>query len=157
MGKSQRNKGVRAELEVLSVFRDELGLDMKRNSQAQYEEGGHDIEIPPFSIEVKRQEKLSLKSWWGEAVEQAGNQFIPVLIYRQSRQPWRAVMPMSAISGMFTINEAGQLLLPEWYNDYEFTVTMLLQPTFITILREVLTGQAYSQMIDTGGVVDRPH
>jgi hypothetical protein len=143
MGKMQRNKGVRGELEVLRIFEDELGMRMSRNSQEQYEAGGVDISVGGFSIEVKRCEQLSLKSWWEkETVPQAkDNDEVPCLIYRQSRQPWRVVLP--------AMYEEGQ------YCRYEETMTVRLQPVFIYILRETLAAEALSQMHTKG--IDTTH
>jgi Holliday junction resolvase len=63
---------------------------VKRNS-TQSDRGGHDlIGIPGLCIEVKRQEALSVGSWWEQAVTQA-TRFggLPVLIYRQNKRAWR--------------------------------------------------------------------
>jgi hypothetical protein len=65
-----------------------------------------------MAIEVKRQERLEIKSWWKQACHQArpGNH-IPVLAYRQSRQPWRFVMPLGA-------DTCSMDAMPEDYDKY---------------------------------------
>jgi Holliday junction resolvase len=91
MGKSQRNKGAQAEREVLKLLGDELGIALRRNLAQTREGGGDCLEIKGWAVEVKRQERLSRPSWWRQAVEQAqrvGAQ--PMLLYRRSREPWRA-------------------------------------------------------------------
>lgn len=61
----------------------------KRNLE-QVRQGGHDLEgFEPFAIEVKRQEVLQLRDWWRQSVLETPPQLIPVVMYRQNRQPWR--------------------------------------------------------------------
>lgn len=149
MGKSQRVKGVRGELEVFKVIEQELGISLRRNSQEQYEEGGSDFQLGLYSCEVKRQEKLSLKAWWGQAVEDArANNLIPCLIYRQSRQPWRAIIPFCSTSMMFNEYCEGctEIHPPEWGEDYEYTQTILLAPMFTSIVREQMAAMAMAEM-----------
>ena len=56
--------------------------------------GGADTgDIPGWAIEVKRQEVLNTDAWWKQAVKQAeDSNRKPILFYRRSRQPWRAVV-----------------------------------------------------------------
>jgi Holliday junction resolvase len=94
----QRRKGASAERELFGLLRDELGLIVERNL-AQTRAGGADcLSIDGLAIEVKRQEKAFSEAWWRQAVEQAGSR-VPVLAYRQSRQPWRFVLPLAWITG----------------------------------------------------------
>lgn len=105
-----RNKGRAAEQEVATMLREivktlilnnnhgceieeQLSRAVTRN-QNQSAVGGCDIDVFGLSIEVKRQETLCLKSWWSQAVISAARtQQLPVLIWRQNRQPWRAMLP----------------------------------------------------------------
>ena len=89
MSKMSRTKGAAAEREVFKIFNDELGLSIKRNLE-QYQQSDSDARLYGFCIEIKRCEALSLRSWWDQVVESSKKDHsIPVLIYRQSRQPWR--------------------------------------------------------------------
>ena len=69
------------------------GLQLKRNLE-QVRGCGHDLEgleAYGMAVEVKRVEAKAINSWWAQAVrqaEQAGG-LIPVLAWRQNRQPWR--------------------------------------------------------------------
>lgn len=65
-----------------------------QRNQMQSAVGGDDlIGTYQFSIEVKRQEQLSLDKWWQQATASAGRQGkIPVVIFKQSRQPWRVLI-----------------------------------------------------------------
>lgn len=96
MSNSQRRKGACGERELAKALSELLNLDISRNLD-QTRDGGHDLDGLPFALEVKRQEKLSLGKWWRQAVEQANGR-PPVLAYRQSRKPWRFVVPVMVMS-----------------------------------------------------------
>lgn len=70
--------------------RDEL---FQRN-QNQSAVGGSDLTNPlGLEIEVKRQEALSLNTWWKQTTESANRTGgIPILIYKQNRKKWRIQM-----------------------------------------------------------------
>lgn len=67
-----------------------------QRNQNQSAVGGSDLTNKlGLSIEVKRQETLSINTWWKQCVASANQAgYIPVLIYRQSRQAWKVVMPV---------------------------------------------------------------
>ncbi len=55
MGAMQRTKGATAERVVARLIREWLGLDVRRNWQAQSAAGGADLTgIPGWQIEIKR-------------------------------------------------------------------------------------------------------
>lgn len=99
-----QNKGKRGEREVKDAFVatmseaealtniDGVADKVKRNT-TQSDRGGDDIVgIPLLSIEVKRQEALSVNTWWQQCVKSAQrDKLMPVLIYRQNRRSWRVV------------------------------------------------------------------
>ena len=141
MGKSQRSKGAAAEREVCKILNDELGLDLKRNL-TQYQQSDGDIEVGGWLLEVKRQENLSLRTWWDQAVRQAENsELAPAVVYRQSRQPWKVIIPLAIISPMFDNHG-----LPDWCVEFEYTATVLLDPMFTTMLRESLAMETLYMM-----------
>lgn len=53
MSKSQRTKGAVGEREICDLIFRDLGIEVHRNLQ-QTRDGGADIKLKPFSIEVKR-------------------------------------------------------------------------------------------------------
>jgi hypothetical protein len=94
-----RNKGQRGEREVVKllqsvvdVVRARRGLSalaVQRNT-LQSDQGGHDLAgLGPFSVEVKWQETPYNDAWWRQCLAQAGGSMIPILFYRQTRQPWK--------------------------------------------------------------------
>ena len=91
MSKASRDKGARAEREVLKLLGDELGEILTRNLQQTREGGADCLAVKGFAIEVKRQERLSRPSWWAQAVEQAQRVGAePMLLYRRNREKWKA-------------------------------------------------------------------
>lgn len=104
MGINPRTKGASGERELKTMFatlmaevEQETGLPglshmVKRNT-TQSDRGGDDlVGIPLISIEAKRQEALSLNTWFAQCVKSAQAQkLMPVLIYRQNRKPWKVV------------------------------------------------------------------
>ena len=107
MGALQRTKGATAERIVARLIREWLGLDVRRNWQAQSAEGGADLTgIPGWSIEIKHAKEFRA-DWWTQAEEQAAAWGTnPVLIYlldnTRRGQPiidrWRAIVPLDAFS-----------------------------------------------------------
>lgn len=62
-------------------------------NQNQSFEGGYDIDgLPWLALEIKRCETLQLNKWWEQTVRQTGEGQTGVLMYRQSRKPWRIQM-----------------------------------------------------------------
>ncbi len=116
-GAMSRNKGQRGEREVIALLQNqvtlayaamrnegyELGTEprLQRNT-IQSDRGGYDIAgLKWMALEVKFQETLHVDAWWKQTVEQSGKGQEPVLVYRQSRQPWRVCMwkPMTVGGG----------------------------------------------------------
>lgn len=98
MSAAQRNKGAAGERELFRLLARDLGVDIKRNLSQTRGGGADSLDLPHIAIEVKRQERLALTAWWRQTVEQAGMR-VPILFYRASRQPWRAVVPLRWIDG----------------------------------------------------------
>jgi hypothetical protein len=67
------------------------GMCTIQRNQIQTAIGGSDlINCYGLSIEVKRQETLSVNTWWKQCEASAlKDNAIPVLVYRQNKKPWR--------------------------------------------------------------------
>ena len=99
MSAMQRNKGSRGERELFALLSVELGIVITRNLQQSRSGGADGLDVPGWAIEVKRQESLSIPSWWVQAARQADDlRRRPVLFYRQSRLPWKAVMDLHHVA-----------------------------------------------------------
>lgn len=86
MSKMQRTKGARAENEFCRLLGDELGLNLARKL-GQARDGGNDVDVGRFAIEVKRHETLCLPAWWRQASANSGDK-VPAVAFRQSRKGW---------------------------------------------------------------------
>lgn len=77
-----------------------------QRNQNQSAVGGNDLTNTfGLSIEVKRQEQLSINTWWAQCEEAANrNGEHPVLLYRQNRGKWKCVtliwLPVSGSAQM---------------------------------------------------------
>jgi len=95
MSKAARLKGQSGEREVCKLLGDALGLSLSRTLD-QTRDGGCDIIVGDWAVEVKRQERLNIKDWWAQAMRQAKDlNKQPVLFYRQSRDDWHVIMPFA--------------------------------------------------------------
>ncbi len=93
-GRMARNKGARGENELAAILTDELGVEVKRKL-GQARDGGDDIQIGKYRIEVKRREALRLDEWCQQVEACCEPTEVPVVAYRRNGQPWRAVVPMA--------------------------------------------------------------
>lgn len=89
-----RTKGHCGERQFCKILEEHIGLPVERNID-QVRDGGADIiSVPPFAIEVKRQERLLINNWWEQALSQTTKKNpIPVLVFRQNRRKWRVIVP----------------------------------------------------------------
>lgn len=109
MGINIRQKGANGEREIYNTLNPIIQSVMKdmgfpdeqvikaancvQRNQNQTAVGGNDlVNCFGLSIEVKRQEQLSVNTWWVQCRAAAErNSEIPVLIYRQNHKSWRVV------------------------------------------------------------------
>jgi hypothetical protein len=110
MAAKASTKGKTGEQQVATILRAQIdrflqnnpGLDSSVVSQLakvvqrnlnQSSSGGGDINLFGLSIEVKRQEGLSVNTWWAQAVASAArNNDTPVLMFRQNHKAWRIML-----------------------------------------------------------------
>jgi hypothetical protein len=110
MGINIRQKGAEGERQVAKALNEVIGAVLReqqwspeiiagceqcvQRNQNQSAVGGCDLSnVFGLAIEVKRQEQLSVNTWWSQCVASAErNREFPVLVYRQNRQAWRVVM-----------------------------------------------------------------
>lgn len=87
MSASQRRKGAEGEREACKALADEFGVDVSRNL-SQTRDGGTDIHLGPFQIEVKRRKRVgNLYEWLGQAQGE-----LPALMLRADGKGWLVVM-----------------------------------------------------------------
>lgn len=86
---SNRERGARGERELCHLLADSLGFSVTRNL-GQARDSGHDVDVPGFSIEVKRRRRIGLLY---EALEQAlGGEGIPAVASRADGKEWLVTM-----------------------------------------------------------------
>jgi Holliday junction resolvase len=102
-GRASRDKGARGEREFAELLSNELGQVVKRKL-GQARDGGDDIQVGRYRIEVKRREKLAIEVWCKQVeaactvaqdIDQDGRlaEPVPVVVFRRNGEPWRAVVP----------------------------------------------------------------
>jgi len=93
MGRFSRNKGKVGERELAHELTRVLGVSARRGVQFRGSSDSPDViaDIPDVHIECKRTERFRLYEALEQAVEDAGSH-VPVVIHRQSRKPWVAVI-----------------------------------------------------------------
>lgn len=132
-----RQKGANGERELateLNVIVNQLlvkhGLPVPekpviQRNQNQSAVGGADLSnCFGISIEVKRQEQLSVNKWWEQCCKAAAkNNEFPVLIYRQNKQAWRVVMhvlvqlPVGSVA-MMARGEVSSPFFLQWFHNW---------------------------------------
>lgn len=87
-----RRKGSTGEREVCHLLRDTLGIDARRNL-TQVREGGADIIVGPYNIEVKRRKSIATYQWIEQAERSCAEGQKPVVAFRADGKKWMAVIP----------------------------------------------------------------
>lgn len=97
MGKAQRTKGAAGEREICDLILRDLGIEVHRNLQ-QTRDGGADIKLKPFSIEVKRRAAIGNIYDWVDQAER-GCEFPerPIVVCRADRKKWLAIMTIDEL------------------------------------------------------------
>lgn len=100
MGKRERAKGVRGELEVRDVFR-LAGLPCERtpNSGGLMLKGDLLGDVPAH-VEVKWQETARPWLWFEQARADAPAGVMPVVAFRRSRSPWLALVQLDQLAAL---------------------------------------------------------
>jgi Holliday junction resolvase len=93
-GRSARTKGAGGERELAQILSDELGFIVQRKL-GQARDGGDDIQVGKFKIEVKRREALRIEDWCKQIEACCQPAEVPIVAFRRNNQPWRAVVPMA--------------------------------------------------------------
>lgn len=87
MGKAERDKGLRGELEVRHEF-ERAGFAV-RGLEGQGDKLVFVVNGLTLHLESKRQERLNLPLWIRQAAQEAPEQTVPCVVYRRSREEWR--------------------------------------------------------------------
>ena len=104
-GKSNRDRGAKAEREVRDIFR-MFGFESVRRGQVFNHESDV-IGAPGLHIEVKYQKNAKVWEWLAQAetdavIKKDGN---PVLFFRRPGEPYRVIVPAKLFMEMYTLWE----------------------------------------------------
>ena len=107
MGKASRDKGKRGERELAGVLRD-YGYDCRRGQQFCVANGDADVVgLPGIHIECKRVERLDLYGAVGQAVRDAKEEELPVVMHRKNNCEWLVTMPLEEWISLYREYGAG--------------------------------------------------
>jgi Holliday junction resolvase len=87
MSASQRRKGAAGERELAHLLTEQLGWVVSRNL-AQARDGGDDLTIAQFRVEVKRRKAIAVHQFMDQAAAAAGTGEVPVVAMRGDGQGW---------------------------------------------------------------------
>lgn len=92
---NSRDKGCKGERELAKILRD-YGYTARRGQQYSGVNGDADVVgIPGLHIECKRVEKLNIHDAMQQAVRDAREGEIPVVMHRKNRTEWLATVRLS--------------------------------------------------------------
>lgn len=94
MSKSQRTKGQSGERELANILSDYLGTKVQRNL-GQERDGGCDVTVGEWAIQVKRQEKMRPYPWLAQATQDADTNYRPVVAARSNGKRWIVMMDIA--------------------------------------------------------------
>jgi len=131
---NSRNKGAAFErviVRLINDFCEKRGLDetVKRNLDQYQSKGMADIYWRNFAIECKcyagKGTTFAQEKWWAQACESAGENLIPVLIYKYNRNKSRYVIPAALI-----LNEtplSNQSVMVGYVDDLHKNIDVILE------------------------------
>lgn len=94
----QKRKGKTGELELAKKLTEKLGTKVTRNL-GQTRDGGHDLNLDGWALEVKRANIPRIKEWWEQTIKQAEEtNRKPVLAYRVNFGKWKFMVRLQDIN-----------------------------------------------------------
>jgi hypothetical protein len=106
---SQRLKGASAEREVVQILHRHGWGFAERTSRGVAQIGCGDIAHGPAGVhlEVKRSERLNICAALDQAIRDAHELDIPVVVHRPSRHVWMATLPLEELLPLLRLKEFG--------------------------------------------------
>lgn len=95
MSALSRNKGAAYERKIANLLTEATGTRWRRrvrNHEGDSDVVADDVAFARLSIECKHASTLCLPAWWRQALQQAGENGIPVLVYRRTGMVGELVM-----------------------------------------------------------------
>jgi hypothetical protein len=111
---NSRNKGAAFERVIvnkINTILESKGSEerVKRNLDQYQTKGMADVYFKNFAIECKRYKASGKKTmykneWWQQAIDSAGDNLIPLLIYKYDRRDIMCVIPLFLVTSVKTAN-----------------------------------------------------
>jgi hypothetical protein len=94
---NSKRKGKRGELDAAHAIYEYLGIRARRGIQYAGTPDSPDVvaDLPHVHWEVKRVERLNVPEALEQAIRQAADYQVPVLLHRQNRRPWLVTVRLS--------------------------------------------------------------
>lgn len=107
MSRRERDKGVRGEREVCSIFREAGWPNAERTSNGREQSRRGDIAHGPGGchFETKFVERLNVPAALAQVRADADPLDIPVLVHRPSRSDWCATLPLADLLELLKLRE----------------------------------------------------
>lgn len=90
MGKRQRERGAETEREVCEAIAEKIGWVVKREL-GQARDGGCDIRLGQFVLEVKRRKAIAVYEWIDQASAACAPYEIPVVVCRADKREFLVI------------------------------------------------------------------
>jgi Holliday junction resolvase len=121
MGIYSRNKGKVGERELAHELSRVLGVSARRGVQFQGSPDSPDVvtEIQDIHIECKRTERFRLYDALEQAIADSGATKIPIVLHRQNKKPWVAIVRLDDLPKLATIIAQYQPSIPNENNYVE--------------------------------------
>lgn len=106
---SARRKGKDAELEIVGILRAAGWPHARRTGQMQSQRGAPEADvlaIPGARLEVRRRERIEIVKWCREHEQTTPAVDIPIVVFRPSREPWRACLELAELLPLLKLKEA---------------------------------------------------
>jgi Holliday junction resolvase len=91
MSASQRNKGAKGEREVANLLSEQLGWVVRRNI-GQARDGGDDLTIGQFRVEVKRKKGIAVHAFMDQVAAACGPTDVPMVVMRGDGKGWLVML-----------------------------------------------------------------
>jgi hypothetical protein len=102
-----RDKGKRGEREAAAKLNEVLNTKAYRSQQFSGADGDADLSgVPGIHVEVKRREKGNVAGWVDQAVEDAADDVVPIVMHRASRRPWLITVRLDDLPDLASAVEA---------------------------------------------------
>jgi len=103
-GSYSRNKGARGERLAAKVLQDIIGVKAERAARNGVDGSTDVVGVPEFAIEVKYGYGYpQWGAWWKQAIANAADNELPMLMVKLTRRPWTVRIPLKAISDSYDL------------------------------------------------------